>query len=108
MLGVSPLAYKGETSLFRKGRFFFWFFLIQKKEVFLLVFPYSEKGGSSFGFEFIKTSVVFGDSLGQSFSSPEQCLGVEVLLVRRCILGNRRRSDFSEHQGDGESVLRRS
>ena len=49
-----------------------------------------------------------GDSLGQSFSSPEQCLGVEVLLVRRCILGNRRRSDFSEHQGDGESVLRRS
>ena len=46
-----------------------------------------------------------GDSLGQSFSSPEQCLGVEVLLVRRCILGNRRRSDFSEHQGDDESVL---
>ena len=46
-----------------------------------------------------------GDSLGQSFSSPEQCLGVEVLLVRRCILGKRRRSDFSEHQGDGESVL---
>ena len=49
-----------------------------------------------------------GDSLGQSSSSPEQCLGVEVLLVRRCILGNRRRSDFSEYQGDGESVLRRS
>ena len=46
-----------------------------------------------------------GDSLGQSFSSPEQCLGVEVLLVRRCILGNRRRSDFSEHQGDSEFVL---
>ena len=46
-----------------------------------------------------------GDSLGQSFSSSEQCLGVEVLLVRRCILGNRRRSDFSEHQGDDESVL---
>ena len=49
-----------------------------------------------------------GDSLEQSFCSPEQCLGVEVLLVRRCILGNRRRSDFSEHQGDDESVLRRS
>ena len=49
-----------------------------------------------------------GDSLGQSFSSLEQCLGVEILLVSRCILGNRRRSDFSVHQGDGESVLRRS
>ena len=48
------------------------------------------------------------DILGQSFSSPEQCLGVEVLLVRRYILGNRRRSDFSKHKGDGESVLRRS
>ena len=48
------------------------------------------------------------DSLRQSFSSSEQCLGLEVLLVRRCILGNKRRSDFSKQQGDGESVLRRS
>ena len=61
MLRVSPLAYKGETSLFIKGRFF------------LLVLSLSK-------------SVVLGDSLGQSFNSPEQCLGVEVLLVHRCIL----------------------
>ena len=83
MLRVSPLAYKGETSLFKKDRFF------------LLVLSLSRVW-------------CLGDSLGQSFSSPEQCLGVEVMLVRRCILGNRRRSDFSEHQGDDESVLRRS
>ena len=81
MLRVSPLAYKGETSYSRKI-------------VFLLVLSLSRVW-------------CLGDSLGQSFSSSEQCLGVEVLLVRRCILGNRRRSDFSEHQGDGESILRR-
>ena len=83
MLRVSPLSYKGETSLFKKDSFFF--LVLSLSRVWCL-----------------------GDSLGQSFSSPEQCLGVEVLLVRRCILGNRRRSDFSEHQGDGEYVLRRS
>ena len=70
--------------------------------------PYSEKVGFSFGFEFIKECGVWVIASDRVFSSPEQCLGVEVLLVRRCILGNRRRSDFSEHQGDGESVLRRS
>ena len=69
--------------------------------------PYSEKRGFSFGFEFIKECGVMVIA-SDSFSSPEQCLGVEVLLVHHCILGNRRRSDFSEHQGDGESVLMRS
>ena len=53
------------------------------------------------------SSLVIGRSL--SLSSPEAVLvGVQVLLVRRCILGNRRSTYSQNTRGEGESVLRKA
>ena len=44
-----------------------------------------------------------------SSSSPEAVfVGVQVLLVRRCILGNRRSTYSQNTRGEGESVLRKA